>query len=216
MLEASESAANAQRSGSGLGSQYGIGFGSATEQATLGSTVVVKGELRGSQPLFIDGRVEGSIHFAGHRVTIGRGAVVLANIEAKEAVIMGTVTGNVNCTDRVDVRSEAVLTGDVVTQRISIDSGAMVKGVVEVRKSKVWEAAAEQKMEQVDPAKEMAPVKEETAKAKEEGRLNSSSTLAGTSVEGTKTTETSNTGPRSTSRVAGSKVLFVEQKAGSR
>ncbi|HUA16095.1 MAG TPA: polymer-forming cytoskeletal protein [Verrucomicrobiae bacterium] len=102
------------------------------EQATLGATMTVKGELRGAQALYIDGRVEGSIHFPDHRVTVGRTGVVLANIEAKEVVIMGTVTGNIDCTERVDIRGEAVLTGDVIAQRISIDEGALVKGSVEV------------------------------------------------------------------------------------
>src|SRR5579864_5305989 len=135
MLEAAESTLNLQKSVSGSPVPgVATGLKAAMEQATLGATMVVKGELSGSQAFYVDGRVEGSIHFPNHRVTIGRGAVVLATVEAKEVVIMGTVTGNIDCGDRVDIRGEAVVTGDVVTQRISIDEGALVKGSVEVRK----------------------------------------------------------------------------------
>jgi cytoskeletal protein CcmA (bactofilin family) len=109
-----------------------LGAGPAMEQATLGATMTVKGELTGGQAFYIDGKVEGSIRFPNHRVTVGRTAVVVADIEAREVVIMGTVTGNINCGERVDIRSEAVLTGEVVAQRISIDEGAFVKGSVEV------------------------------------------------------------------------------------
>jgi len=103
------------------------------EQATIGRSLVIKGEVTGSEPLYIDGRVEGSIHMDDSRVTIGRNGVVVANISAKEVVIMGTVTGNIQCTDRLDVRSEGSLIGDVATPRICVEDGAMVKGSVEVR-----------------------------------------------------------------------------------
>ena len=87
---------------------------SPIEQATIGRTLVIKGEITGSESLYIDGRVEGSITFKDHRVTVGRNGVVQANIAAREVVIMGKVTGNVECSDRVDIRSEGTLTGDVV------------------------------------------------------------------------------------------------------
>ena len=101
---------------------------SPIEQATIGRTLVIKGEITGSESLYIDGRVEGSITFKDHRVTVGRNGVVQANIAAREVVIMGKVTGNVECSDRVDIRSEGTLTGDVVSQRIS----AMLRGSVQL------------------------------------------------------------------------------------
>ena len=103
------------------------------EQATIGKTLVIKGEISGSESLYIDGRVEGSITLADNRVTIGRSGQVHANITAKELVIMGKVQGNVQCSDRLDIRSEGSLTGDVVTYRICIEEGAVLKGGVEVR-----------------------------------------------------------------------------------
>ncbi len=97
------------------------------EQATIGRTLVIKGEISGSESLYIDGRVEGSITLADNRVTIGRSGQVHANITAKELVIMGKVQGNVQCSDRLDIRSEGSLTGDVVTYRICIEEGAVLK-----------------------------------------------------------------------------------------
>ena len=105
---------------------------SPIEQATIGRTLVIKGEITGSESLYIDGRVEGSITFKDHRVTVGRNGVVQANIAAREVVIMGKVTGNVECSDRVDIRSEGTLTGDVVSQRISVEDGAMLRGSVQL------------------------------------------------------------------------------------
>jgi len=102
------------------------------EQGTIGRTVVIKGDVSGAEPLYIDGCVEGTIHFADHRVTIGRHGNVTANINAKEVVIMGSVKGNIQCTDRLDIRSEGSLIGDVVTRRISVEDGAVLKGSVQV------------------------------------------------------------------------------------
>jgi len=106
---------------------------SPTEQASIGRTLVIKGEISGSETLYIDGRVEGSIHLDDNRVTIGRNGTVAANINAKEVVIMGKVTGNIECSDRLDIRSEGPLTGDVVTPRISVEDGAILKGSVQVK-----------------------------------------------------------------------------------
>src|SRR5438046_3325496 len=103
------------------------------EQATIGRALVIKGEVTGSEALYIDGKIEGTINLADNRVTVGRNGVVAANISAREVVIMGKVTGNIQCVDRLDIRSEGSLTGDIVTQRISIEDGAFLKGSVQVR-----------------------------------------------------------------------------------
>ena len=108
---------------------------SPIEQATIGRTLMIKGELSGTESLYIDGRVEGTITFKEHRVTVGRNGVVSANISAREVVIMGKVTGNVECSDRVDIRSEGSLTGDVISQRISVEDGAMLRGSVQLTPS---------------------------------------------------------------------------------
>jgi cytoskeletal protein CcmA (bactofilin family) len=107
--------------------------GNSTEQATIGRSLVIKGEVSGGESLYIDGCIEGSITVAEHRVTIGRNGKVTANVTAREVVIMGKVKGNIQCTDRLDIRGEGSLTGDVVTQRISVEDGAILKGSVQVR-----------------------------------------------------------------------------------
>jgi len=107
------------------------------DQATIGRSVVIKGEITGSESLYIDGRIEGTVTFKDNRVTVGRNGVVAANISAREVVIMGKVTGNIECSDRVDIRSEGSLTGDIVSQRISIEDGAMLKGAVQVKSTEV-------------------------------------------------------------------------------
>ena len=106
---------------------------SPMDQAHIGRSLVIMGEVTGAESLFIDGRVEGTINFPDNRVTIGRNGNVTANITAKELVIMGKVQGNVECADRLDIRSEGVLSGDVITHRISVEEGAILKGGVEVR-----------------------------------------------------------------------------------
>src|SRR5450432_1674800 len=107
---------------------------STADQATLGKSLVIKGEVTGSESLYIDGRVEGSINLAGNRVTVGRNGVVSANIAAREIVVLGKVRGNMTASDRVDIRGEGSLTGDVVAQRISIEDGAYFKGGIDIRK----------------------------------------------------------------------------------
>jgi cytoskeletal protein CcmA (bactofilin family) len=112
------------------------------EQATIGRSVIIKGDISGAEPLFIDGQVEGSITLTDHRVTIGRNGIVTANVSAKEVVIMGKVTGNIECSDRLDIRGEGTLIGDVVTQRISVEDGAMMSGKVQVRAQEKEKAKA--------------------------------------------------------------------------
>jgi cytoskeletal protein CcmA (bactofilin family) len=124
------------RVGSAAGTSYSGGGSSAAsgEQATLGKSLVIKGEVTGSESLYIDGRVEGTINLTGNRVTIGKNGQVAANITAREIVVLGKVKGNLTAADRVDIRNEGSLTGDVVAQRISIEDGAFFKGGIDIRK----------------------------------------------------------------------------------
>lgn len=107
---------------------------SPADQATIGKSLVIKGEVTGSESLYIDGKVEGSINLPGNRVTVGRNGNVAANIAAREIVVLGKVRGNMTASDRVDIRSEGSLTGDVSAQRISIEDGAFFKGGIDIRK----------------------------------------------------------------------------------
>ncbi|HET9408565.1 MAG TPA: polymer-forming cytoskeletal protein [Candidatus Sulfotelmatobacter sp.] len=107
------------------------------DQATIGRTLYIKGEIIGSESLYIDGRVEGKISMPESRVTIGRNGKVDASISAREVVVMGKVAGNIECSDRVDIRSEGSVSGDISTARISVEDGAALKGGIQVRSSEV-------------------------------------------------------------------------------
>jgi cytoskeletal protein CcmA (bactofilin family) len=107
----------------------------AGDQAIIGKGLFVKGEISGTESLYIDGKVEGSISLPGNRVTIGRNGQVGANVTAREVVVLGKVRGNVTATDRVDIRAEGALSGDVAAARISIEDGAFFKGGIDIRKA---------------------------------------------------------------------------------
>src|SRR5713101_4910731 len=122
------------------------------EQATIGRSLVIKGELSGAEALYIDGRIEGKITLPDNRVTIGRNGSVQANIIAREVVVMGKVSGNIECSDRVDIRSEGSVTGDVSTVRISVEDGAVLKGGIQVRSEQKQEKAQNHGQSQAKPA----------------------------------------------------------------
>ena len=104
------------------------------DQASIGKGLLIKGEISGTESLFIDGKVEGSVNLPGNRVTVGRNGQVAASINAREIVVLGKVRGNVSATDRVDIRAEGSLSGDVTAARISIEDGAYFKGGIDIRK----------------------------------------------------------------------------------
>jgi cytoskeletal protein CcmA (bactofilin family) len=105
-----------------------------SDPATIGKSLQIKGEVIGSESLYIDGKIEGVINIPGSRVTVGRDAQVFADITAREVIVLGEVHGNVNASDRVDIRSEGSLTGDVITGRITIGDGAFFNGGVDISK----------------------------------------------------------------------------------
>lgn len=106
----------------------------AVDVATIGKSVVVRGELSGSEDLYVDGEVEGSISLRGQSLTIGPNGRVRANLEARNVIVHGRVDGNVNASDRVDLRKSASLTGDISTARVAIEDGAYFKGTIDIQK----------------------------------------------------------------------------------
>lgn len=105
-----------------------------TDIAHIGKSVVIKGELSGSEDLYLDGEVEGSIELSDHSLTIGPNGHVRANVNAKEVIVQGKVEGNLTGTERVELRKSAVQVGDIATQRIVIEDGAYFKGGIDIRK----------------------------------------------------------------------------------
>jgi len=108
--------------------------------SSIGKGITVRGEISGADGLYLDGTVEGTICIPGERVTVGREGRVIAPhsarsapcIRAREIVILGAVMGNVEAEDRVDMRAQASLTGDVSTRRVSIEDGAYFRGGIDI------------------------------------------------------------------------------------
>jgi cytoskeletal protein CcmA (bactofilin family) len=110
--------------------------------AHIGKSVIIKGELSGSEDLYLDGEVEGNIDLRNHNLVIGPNGRVRANVQAKDVVIHGKVDGNVMGSDRVELKKSAVLNGDINTQRIVIEDGAFFKGSIDIRKGDAKAEAA--------------------------------------------------------------------------
>src|ERR1700761_5515497 len=103
--------------------------------AALGKNVTVKGQIFAREDLTIDGEVEGTVECHDHRLTIGPNARVLAGLKAREIVIHGSIQGNVEATDKIDIKKEAKLVGDIKTTRIVIEDGAYFKGSIDISKA---------------------------------------------------------------------------------
>jgi cytoskeletal protein CcmA (bactofilin family) len=103
--------------------------------ASVGKSITIKGEISGAESLHIEGRVEGAIHLSGAYLNIGPEAVVHSHIEAREVVVRGVVVGNVNTSERIDIRNGGSLTGDVSAHSVSIEEGAYFKGSIDMRRS---------------------------------------------------------------------------------
>jgi len=101
--------------------------------AQIGKSVVIKGELSGSEDLYVDGHIDGSISLKDNSLTIGPNGQVKASVESKVIVVQGKLEGNVQASDRVELRKSAIVTGDITTQRISIEEGAYLKGKVDIQ-----------------------------------------------------------------------------------
>jgi cytoskeletal protein CcmA (bactofilin family) len=107
----------------------------ATGLAQIGKSVVIKGELSGSEDLYLDGQVEGSIALKGNSLTVGPNGQVKASVDAKGVVVQGKLDGNIQASDRVELRKSAIVTGDIAAQRISIEDGAFLKGKVDINRA---------------------------------------------------------------------------------
>jgi cytoskeletal protein CcmA (bactofilin family) len=108
--------------------------GGSVGSATLGKNVTVKGQIFAREDLTIDGEVEGTVECHEHRLTIGPNARVQAGLKAREIIIQGSIQGNVDATDKIDIKKEAKLVGDIKTSRIVIEDGAYFKGSIDISK----------------------------------------------------------------------------------
>ena len=102
--------------------------------ATIGKSVKVHGDIIAKEDLYVDGDVEGTIESLENKVTVGPNGRVQASIKAREVIILGQVQGDVETSDKVDIRKDAKLVGNITTARISIEDGALFKGSIDIRK----------------------------------------------------------------------------------
>ena len=109
-------------------------------QSRLGSSLHVKGEISGSEDLFIEGSVEGVVQLEEKKLTIGPTARVTADIVAADVIVSGNLTGNVRAKSRIEIKKDGSVTGDLTTPQISIEDGACFKGSIEIEKSPEKEA----------------------------------------------------------------------------
>lgn len=115
----------------------------AAEFAHLGKSVIIRGELSGSEDLYVDGQVEGSIELAGNNLIIGPNGQVKANVNAKGVVVQGKLEGNIRASERAELKKSAIAVGDIATQRVAIEDGAYFKGRVDIQRETAKPAASE-------------------------------------------------------------------------
>lgn len=110
--------------------------------AAIGKSVMIKGQLFSREDLYLDGEMEGTVEVPENRLTIGPHGKLQAAIKAREVVVLGAITGNVDATERIDIRKDARLVGDIKTGRIIIEDGAYFKGSIDIVKAEPVKAPA--------------------------------------------------------------------------
>ena len=104
------------------------------ELASIGKSIVINGELSGSEDLTIEGRVDGKIELKDHVLTVGPNGRIKAQISAKAVVVLGQVTGNLNATEKVDIKENGSVEGDIVAPRVAIADGSHFRGSIDMQK----------------------------------------------------------------------------------
>src|SRR5262245_10593195 len=138
------------------------------EKASIGKSIVINGELSGSEDLTIEGRVDGKIELRDHVLTVGSNGRIKAQITAKAIVVLGQVTGNLNATEKVDIKETGSVEGDVVAPRVAIADGSHFKGSIDMQKKDQPEkgmfSKPESKTDSKTPKTESVPVNGEFAR----------------------------------------------------
>ena|SRR5579872_2720495 len=109
--------------------------------AVIGKSVMIKGQIFSREDLTIDGEIDGSVELHEHRLTVGPNGKLQAGVKAREVVVLGTIHGNVEASDKIDIRKDAKLVGDIKTTRIVIEDGAYFKGSIDIVRPEVKPAA---------------------------------------------------------------------------
>ena len=126
--------------------------------ATIGKAVKIVGEITSREDLYVDGDVEGTIELMEHKLTIGPNGNVHAGVKAREVVALGAIQGNVEASDRIEIRKDAKLVGDIKTARIVIEDGAYFKGSIDIVKTEPKAAPAPPRHQPATPTPIATPV----------------------------------------------------------
>ena len=119
----------------------------------IGKSVIIKGELSGSEDLTIEGQVEGKIELNNNVLTIGTNAKIKAQVFAKVVVVLGEVTGNINASEKVDIRDNGSVDGDITSPKVAIAEGAHFRGAIDMNKGGAPKAGDAKPAQQPVPAK---------------------------------------------------------------
>jgi cytoskeletal protein CcmA (bactofilin family) len=132
----------------------------------IGKSVVIKGELNGSEDLTIEGHVEGKIELKDHVLTIGPNGKIKAQVFAKAVIVLGEVVGNVTASEKVDIRDGGSVDGDIVSPRVAIAEGAHFRGSVDMQRK----GGAQQPGQQPRPAQPAAQAQQPAAQVAQPAR----------------------------------------------
>lgn len=124
--------------------------------ATIGKAVMIKGQIFSREDLIIDGEVDGTVEAQEHRVTVGPNGKVQATVKAREIVVLGSIHGNVEAIDKIDIRKDARLVGDIKTARIVIEDGAYFKGSIDIVKTESKNSKAKEVHQPSSPQVQVA------------------------------------------------------------
>lgn len=128
--------------------------------ATIGKAVKIVGQIHSKEDLYVDGDVEGTVEAPEHKLTIGPNGTVHATVKGREVVVLGAIQGNVEAAERIEIKKEAKLLGDIRTARIVIEDGAYFKGSIDIVKpepAKVSPPRPQQAQPAAAPAAVSAP-----------------------------------------------------------
>jgi cytoskeletal protein CcmA (bactofilin family) len=151
------------------------------EVVNIGKSVIIKGELSGSEDLTIEGTVEGQIELRDHVLTIGPNGKIKARVFAKSVIVMGNVTGNIMATEKINIRENGSVDGDITAPKIAITEGAQFRGSIDMQRQPVPQGAAARSAS-VESMKARATQSSDALYAKNE--LKSSSSVAPTPTAG--------------------------------
>jgi cytoskeletal protein CcmA (bactofilin family) len=117
-------------------------LGAERDIVNVGKSIVIKGELTGNEDLVIEGQVEGTIHLPDHVLTIGPNGQIRAQVFAKTVIVLGRITGNVSAAEKVDIRDNGSVDGDLSSPRVAIAEGAHFRGSIDMQRKGAAQAAA--------------------------------------------------------------------------